>query len=1275
MTAFRDVSIKWKLTFAFMAASCSAALFACALFITDDFVSSRNKMADDLLLLAEMIAVGSKAPLMFNDRSAVEGTLASLSASPHITSACLYGTEDTVFVKYYRAGVVSPPPPLKAGENGCSTVKGYMVLFQGVVLDGKKVGTVYLQRDLKELDARVAWYISTVTVIMLIVLCAAFFLSAKLQQVISRPILRLAEAARRVSQERNYAIRTNKHGNDETGILIDGFNEMLSVIQDWESRHERQRELLKEDVLVRTSELRNANEELRTEIEERKRTEKELLRAHRAIKALNECNHALIHIEDENELLKEICRIIVEVGGYRMVWVGYANQDEEKTVSAVARFGHEEGYLDAAGITWKDTERGRGPVGASLRTGSPCVIQLVETHPDFAPWRSEAILRGYAAVTSLPLFLEGRVLGCLAIYASEPDSFDSEELNLLMRLANDLSYGISALRDRRARKHAEEALRESEERFRQLAENNNAVFLLWDFHRSGIIYVSPAYERILGYSPEELMHSPSSIFEYIHPDDKEKLELALHEHDKSEPVQTELRVIASTEAIRWIAVQAIPVRNDDGNVYRVAIIAEDITERKDADEALRLAKEAADASNRAKSEFLAVMSHEIRTPMNAIIGMSGLLLDTSLAAQQQHIAEIIRKSADHLLTIINEILDFSKIEAGKMELELQPFDLRNCIESALDLIAAKANEKNLDLGCRIYANTPTTIYSDSTRLNQILSNLLSNAVKFTEKGEIIVSIKASRESSIRPGMDRIGRRPPFPKQGKGIDEGEYFLEFSVKDTGIGIPEDRLDLLFQSFTQVDATTTRKYGGTGLGLAISKRLCEMMGGKIWAESEPGRGSTFYFTTWVIAAETTQPAYLSSDQPQLKDKRVLMVDDNETNRLILAMQATSWGMLPIPFEAGIDALEYLRHGEPVDLAILDMQMPHMDGLMLAEHIRQYRDAKSLPLMMLTSIVGIESDPRLSEFAAYLTKPVKLSVLYNSLIELFDREVEWRPQPLRQQDEGSGFDPEMGKRHPLRILVVEDNSINQQLAVMMLERLGYRPDVAGNGLEALEAVNRQPYDVVLMDVQMPEMDGIEATRLIRSRLASSLQPFIIAMTANAMPRDREQCLGAGMDGYISKPVDVKELIEALSKCKAGPAALIPLLPDPSAWAAHSSTSSTVELDSEAIKRLKATLGKRASEILPKLIGDFLKNGPELQARAREFLNEGQAEALRRVAHTLKSNSATFGATLLSDLCLSLESHAKMGRLDHALDLLDKIHAEWEKVKLAIEMDFQKLF
>jgi two-component system, sensor histidine kinase and response regulator len=673
--------------------------------------------------------------------------------------------------------------------------------------------------------------------------------------------------------------------------------------------------------------------------------------------------------------------------------------------------------------------------------------------------------------------------------------------------------------------------------------------------------------------------------------------------------------------------------------------------RRAMEHAFAMAQKAEEAS-RAKSQFLANMSHEIRTPMNGVLGMTELILGTPMTDRQRRLAQTLRRSAEALLQIINDILDLSKIEAGRLELDEVDFDLHEAVADVAELLVEPAHAKGLELAYTVHPSVPTGVRGDPVRLRQVLTNLMGNAIKFTEHGEVVARVDL---------LDAT--------------EATVLLRFQVRDTGIGIAPDVHERIFQVFSQGDSSTTRRYGGTGLGLAIAKQLAEMMSGTIEMESEVGRGSTFSFTARLGISGTRTQSPLDRRE-DLRGLRVLIVDDNETNRSILHEQVLAWGMRNGRASSGREALGILRaavrRGQPYDLAVLDMHMPNMDGLMLAREIKADRDIAGVRLVMLTS-GGVEDPDEIRRvgIARCLTKPARQSELYNCL-----RSVMGRPGAPHGPRAVEAAEPEASSADfRAHVLLAEDNPVNQEVAVEMLASLGCRVDVVGNGRAAVEAVARDTYDLVLMDCQMPEMDGFAATKAIKAANARREgPPPIIALTAHALQGDREQCLAAGMDDYLSKPFAAHELRAVLARwlpstrgAEATSAPSPPALsPTPGAPSVPTDSRATA-IDPTTLAGLRALQRRSRADVLSRAIRAYLEDTPKVLATLRLAVADGDASAISESAHRLKGSSATIGALHLAALCHELEAKAHAQAIENAPAAVTALEAEFEVVRRAL--------
>jgi PAS domain S-box-containing protein len=786
------------------------------------------------------------------------------------------------------------------------------------------------------------------------------------------------------------------------------------------------------------------------------------------------------------------------------------------------------------------------------------------------------------------------------------------------------TFGIS--RNIMALKQVEEALREEEQRFRSLILATTAI--VWNTPASGQFESEqPGWSKFTGQTFEEL--KGCGWLDAVHPEDRPSTaQVWCAAVAARSTYEVEHRLRRHDGEYRYMLVRAVPILAEDGTIREWVGVHTDVDSEKRAAAAMRESKDAALAATRAKSEFLANMSHEIRTPLNGIIGMAELALDTELSPEQREYIAMVKLSADRLLTVINDILDFSKIEAGKLELDLVDFSLRDTLDDTLATLAIRAHKKGLELADHVAAEVPDALHGDPHRLCQVVVNLIGNAIKFTEAGEVVLRVEVQSRS-----------------------DQEFCLHFAVSDTGMGIAPDQQQKLFKAFSQADTSTTRKYGGTGLGLAIAARLVQIMRGDIWIESQPGRGSTFHFTARFGPARGPVVRPIPAEPAALHGLPVLVVDDNATNRLVLHEMLTNWGMKPTTVDAGQEALFALEQarnaGTPFALVLLDAMMPEMDGFMLAGHIKDNPSLDVATLMMLSSANRGEDAARCRALgvASYLTKPVRQSTLLDAIMTSLGTCA--GGVDGARSAAGSEFSPRAGRT--LRVLLAEDNIVNQRLAVNLLEKRGHAVVVVSNGRDAVAALDQGHFDIVLMDIQMPEMDGFEATAKIRAReaVANGHTP-IVAMTAHALKGDRERCLAAGMDAYIAKPIRPQDLCEVLEKLIPSPASadIVPDRPEPQ----------PAQLDMAAVlERMDGDV-----ELLKMLAGLFLSECPQRMAEIRQAINQRDTAKLMHSAHTLKGSVANFGAGDAVEAARRLEADASAHEWDQA-------EADWAALEKAV--------
>jgi PAS domain S-box-containing protein len=1023
----RKISLRRKLTLVIMINTIAALCAAGVAFAEYGALRFKQVGLQDLNALANILGTNCTAPLLFKDPSSARDILQALAVKPHIIAAAIYDRDGKPFASYKANSLRDPafPPPFSDGVSRFSSES--VLIYQPIFFDGERVGTVFLVGDRGEERQLLLRYFYFFGLIVVVVSLGAYVTAGRLQRPISDPILQLAWTTKMVTGSRDYSIRAGKRSEDEVGVLIDGFNEMLQEIQ-------------KRDI-----ELRLASEDLERRVDER-----------------------------TTELEQEVAD----------------------------------------------------------------------------------------------------------------------------------------------RQRAQEALRESEEKIRLLLDSTaEAIF---GIDREGrFSFCNPATLRMLGYENGEALLGKLA-HQVMHHSRADGSPYPIEEcpivrsRMKGEGIHLDSEVFWRSDRTSFPAEYwAYPIRRG-GEVVGAVITFLDITLRKRAQTALLEAKEAAEAGSRAKSEFLANMSHEIRTPMNGIIGMTELALDTPLTVEQRDYLNLVKSSADSLLHIINDILDFSKIEAGKLELEKTEFRIRDLFKDTVKTLAVRADKKGTELTVRISPEVPGTVIGDPTRLRQLLVNLVGNSIKFTEKGTI--HINAEREPDDGP---------------------EIRLHISVADSGIGIPEDKKQLIFEPFSQADGSMTRRFGGTGLGLTISRQLVELMGGRMWCESEVGKGSTFHFTCAFGKGNESSADIGERSRLIPAGLSVLVVDNNPTNHLIVGEMLTNWRMKPTvedSGEAGMDALEKARSaGRPYSVVLLDAKMPGDEGFQILERIHQNRGMANAVIMMAPIERSKEDAARFRELGVkqILNKPVSQSDLLDAILSALGAnavEQQLMQAPPSRQAQPSG--------RSLRILLAEDNVVNQKLAIRLLEKAGHRVTLAGTGREAFTAWEHQTvpeFDIVLMDIQMPEMDGMEATAAIRAlEKQSGKHVPILAMTAHAMRGDKERCFASGMDGYVSKPIHPATLFEEIERCLV---------------VQEGSKTMTNEpvITSEQVDR--ASLLERVEgdqELLVEMVHLFQQDAPNLVAALKDALQRGDMNVLERSAHSLKGAAGNLSAKAVAAAALQLEKDAK---------------------------------
>ncbi len=1296
---FRDISLKYKIIGIIMLTSVILLLLASTAFFANDLITLRRVLVDNLSTTAGLIGSNSRAALTFNDNKAAEETLAALSTEPSIVSAGIYTLDGKNFAGYTRAesneviscGVCHQPknlPELKSGRpvegKPLSPVhlieshffgKKYLVFLRPIFLEEEMLGLVYIQSDLQELRFRLKRYVSICAIILTLSIFASYLLSSRFQRVISEPILNLSKTMKAVTENNNYSIQAEKHGDDEIGLLISSFNEMsrnlkksIDELEDSEKKYHDLIEYANVGIVVSMD---NKVTQINIRAEEiYGYTKKELIGQPPGILSPENCRKIHSDLISGFSEAKETKPMLLEEEGLKKdgtlfpIEISFAIPQENITIAVIRDItGRKQAEnmirkhrddLDATNKKLAEEIDERIQTVEQLRATKDQIENLVETSidPIIIADSKGSILNPNPAFIKMLEYSKDEVVGkkVYDFFATKEGTYEStveKSVNIGEDFLKNQSEMISKLM---------EDGKISNWKTYYVHKNNKIIPIIQNI----VILKNDAGERIGSYC----------IIRDITRQKRSEKQLDQYHNDLEKMIEERTGELA--KANEHLQKNLITIKMTEGK--------------------LKKAKEVAESANEAKSQFLATMSHEIRTPLNGIIGMAELAMDTDLDDDQLEIFNTINEESNSLLSVINDVLDFSKIEAAKIDLEEIPFDLRVLMEDMINSLFQRVQQRGLELLLFLPPDLPTKMIGDPGKLRQILINLVGNAMKFTHKGEIYVKAET---------LEDLGER--------------IKIHFSVKDTGIGISKDKLATIFDSFTQADGSTSRKYGGTGLGTTISKQFVKMMGGQIGVESNEGEGSTFWFTVNFVKQPERQGIQVKKDI-DIHGLQVLVVDDNRTNRYILMEYLRSWDCRPVEVAGGEEALSLLRgfasSKEPFDLVLTDLMMPEMDGFEFAGKIRSKKDIKELPIIVLTSagMLGDGNRCKALEINGYLTKPIRRDNLYRTIKSVMGISTE--PEEHLAQELVTNHTIAEEHRKNVCILLAEDYPTNQQVALRHLHSAGYQVELAENGRQAVEAFKQKEYDLILMDIQMPEMDGYEATKQIRNlekekqlRVAScelqvtdkteemeqtvtrNPQPIteiqelnkfkisqvpIIAMTAHAVKEYKDRCIEVGMDDYISKPLRRKSLLETVEKWAGGIDDYRLKFDylnsgndnaDKLKTANHQ--SSTINNDAAPMDfelALKEFEGQR--EILTEVIKGFLENvGAQIETICRA-MSDGNAGTVADEAHSIKGGAANLCAYKLSGIAFELEKIGKSGNLESAAAAHDKLKNEFFRLE-----------